>query len=162
MLSGRSHCDTNLGGRGKGHEPRWVALDPASDFPYTRREDDAVSQEGAQVSDIEQRSTEYIIIKNSLDVRVRTTETQVAASIQAAIQVAIALVVNLTILDDAQAEKVTQELLQYSQIQQVNRQKIYIENSRDVQVETNDTDIAISLQLMLQLLLALLVQVDIL
>ncbi|MDZ5472176.1 spore coat protein [Bacillus sp. 31A1R] len=160
MLSGRGHCGTRGDVLGTTGGKRWDALDPESVFPITT--DDDVRQEGNQVNDIEQRSSEYIVIRNSLDVRVTSTETQVAASLQAAIQAAIALVINLSIADGDQAEAVTQELLQYTQIQQVNRQKIYIENSRQVRVETTDTDVAVSLQLMIQLLLALLVEIDIL
>ena len=101
------------------------------------------------------------MVKDSCDIKVTSTETQVAVSLQAALQVAIALVVNLTIADSNQAEKVTQDLLQFSRIEQVNRQSVYIENSRDVDIQMTDTDIAVSLQLMLQLLLALLVQIDV-
>lgn len=139
---------------------RWNALDPSSNFPFSDH-DAVIRQEADQVSNIEQRSKEVIVIKDSLDVRVTTTETQVAASLQAALQVAIALVVNITIADSDQAEKVTQDLLQLSRIEQVNKQSVFIENCRKVDVRVTDTDIAVSIQLMLQLLLALLIQLDI-
>lgn len=153
-----SSCDTRDERRGS-HDRKWNALDPNSHFPFSK--DEEILQNADQVSDIEQKSFEKIIIKDSCDIKVRTTETQVAVSLQAALQVAIALVVNLTIADSDQAEHVTQELLQYSQIEQVNRQTIYIENSRDIEVTTSDTDVAVSIQLLLQLLLALLIQIDI-
>ncbi|MFE8702290.1 spore coat protein [Cytobacillus sp. FJAT-54145] len=163
MLSGKNRCETRgeVFGTTTDCHRRWTALDPASNFPFTGDDADIV-QEADQVSDIEQRSSEKIVIKDSLNINVTSTETQVAVSLQAALQVAIALVVNITIADSDQAEKVTQELLQYSQIQQVNRQSIYVENSRDVNITTTDTDVAVSIQLLLQLLLALLVEVDIL
>lgn len=169
MLSGRTNCQVDyrrddkcytkndVGGE---RDRKWNALDPNSSFPYSNDDSD-IFQNADQVSDVEQRSYEKIIIKDSLDIRVKTTETQVAVSLQAALQVAIALVVNITIADSEQAEQVTQELLQYSQIEQVNRQTVYIENSRDVEVTTTDTDVAVSIQLLLQLLLALLIQIDI-
>lgn len=138
---------------------RWNALDPTSEFPTNNS--GAVDQEGAQVSDLAQRSFERIIIKDSCEIKVTTTDTQVAVSLQAALQVAIALVVNITIADSEQAESLTQELIQYSQIQQLNRQTIYIENCRDIEVTTTDTDVAVSIQLLLQILLALLIQLDI-
>lgn len=137
---------------------RWNALDPSS-FPSSN--DGAFVQDATEFAGIEQRSREMIMIRDSCDVTVRSTETQVAASLQAALQVAIALVVNISIADDDQAEKITQELLQFSRIQQVNKQSVIIENSRDVDVSMTDTDIAVSIQLMLQLLLALLIQLDI-
>lgn len=165
MLSGRTEFtrDDKCERRGDvmgARDRKWNALDPSSRFPFSDKNDDIV-QEADQVSDIEQRSYERIIIKDSCDIKVKTTETQVAVSLQAALQVAIALVVNLTIADSEQAEHVTQELLQYSQIEQVNRQTVYIENSRDIEVTTTDTDVAVSIQLLLQLLLALLIQIDI-
>src|SRR5699024_7033926 len=121
-----------------------------------------IDQDGDQVSDIDQSSHEVIIIRDSCDISVETTDTKVAASLQGALQVAIAVVINITIADSSRAEKVTQELLQMSQIRQANRQKLVIENSRDIDVTTTDTDVAISLQLMLQILIALFVQLGIL
>ena len=75
---------------------------------------------------------------------------------------AIAVVVNISIDDATRAERVTIELLEKTQIQQTNRQKLIIVNSRDVEVTTEDTDVAISLQLLLQVLVAVIVQLDIL
>ncbi|WP_084783353.1 spore coat protein [Bacillus dakarensis] len=171
MLSGNCHESRNRVGGASERESvcprcndrggrRWNALDPSSQFPFSN-DDAQVSQEADQFSGIEQRSREVIVVKDSCDINVTSTETQVAVSLQAALQVAIALVVNLTIADSNQAEKVTQDLLQFSRIEQVNRQSVYIENSRDVDIQMTDTDIAVSLQLMLQLLLALLVQIDV-
>ncbi|OAS83834.1 MULTISPECIES: spore coat protein [Metabacillus] len=133
---------------------RWSALDDCKNENTT--------QDAVQVTETLQASEELIVIKDSCNIEVKTTETQVAVSLQAAIQVAIALVINLTIADSNQAEKVTQQLLQNSVIKQANKQKLIIENSRDVKVTTTDTDVAISLQVLIQILLALLVQIDIL
>lgn len=157
---GHDVCQCGRGDVG-GEFRRFNALDPTSRFPFSDNDGD-ILQRADQVSDIEQRSAERIIIKDSCDIKVKTTDTQVAVSIQAAIQIAIAIVINITIADSEQAEAVTQDLLQFSQIQQVNRQTICIENSRDIEVTTTDTDVAVSIQLLLQLLLALLIQVDIL
>lgn len=115
-----------------------------------------------QISQIDQSSNEVIIIRDSCDITVETTDTQIAASLQAALQVAIAVVVNITIADSSRAEKVTQELLEMSQIRQSNRQRLVIVNSRNVDVRTTDTDVAISLQVMLQILVSLFAQLDIL
>jgi len=46
-------------------------------------------------------------------------------------------------------------------MKQVNKQKLVIENSKDVKVTTTDTDVAISLQVLLQILIALVVNIDI-
>lgn len=142
----------------------WIALDEDSRHPlscnHSRRDGD-VFNEADLVSDIDQSSHEVIIIRDSCDIDVVTTDTKVAVSLQAALQVAIAVVINLTIADGQRAEKVTQELLEFSQIRQTNRQKLVIVNSRSVDVTTSDTDVAVSLQLMLQILVALLVVLDI-
>src|SRR5690625_4310385 len=65
-----------------------------------------VNQEVDLISDIDQSSHELIVIRSSCEVNVETTDTQVALSLQAAIQVAIAVVINLTIADNARAEQV--------------------------------------------------------
>lgn len=167
---------------------KWVALDEKSCHPsecdtkkeYTNHHggyhghhennnldnffdtDATVGQHAAQVSETEQISSETIIVRDSCEVDVTSTDTQVAVSIQVALQVAIALVINLTIADSARAEQVTQQLLQQADIKQLNKQKLIIENSRQVSVKTTDTDVAISLQVLLQVLIALVVNIDIL
>ncbi|QGQ47854.1 spore coat protein [Metabacillus sediminilitoris] len=120
-----------------------------------------VQQYADQVSDIEQFSSETIIVRDSTNISVTTTDTQVAVSLQVALQVAIALVINLTIADSNRAEQVTQQLLQQADMKQVNRQSLVIENSSGVTVATTDTDVAISLQVLLQILVALIVSLDI-
>lgn len=144
---------------------QWIALDEDDRHPldcfYSDRDGDVVN-DADLISDIEQSSDEVIIIRDSCDVDVVTTDTKVAVSLQAALQVAIAVVINITIADEARAERVTQELLEFSQIRQTNRQRLVIVNCRSVDVTTSDTDVAVSLQLMLQILVALLVQLDIL
>lgn len=141
----------------------WNALDRDSKHPVepcgSSRDDDL--NEANQISDIDQSSHEIIIIRDSCDIKVETTDTQIAASLQGALQVAIAVVVNITIADNSRAERVTQELLEMSQIRQTNRQRLEIINSRTVDVQTTDTDVAISLQVMLQILVALFAQLDI-
>ncbi len=135
---------------------RWSALDDC------KCKHENTTQEAVQVNDTVQVSEEYIFIKDSCNIDVKSTDTQVAVSLQAAIQVAIALVINLTIADSDRAEQVTQQLLQSSVIKQANKQKVIIENSRDVKITTTDKDVAISLQVLIQILLALLVSIDIL
>ncbi len=143
---------------------KWTAHDQNMDHPCDpcRDNNGDIDNNAAEIADIDQSSNEIIIIRDSCDVTVETTDTQVAVSLQAALQVAIAIVVNITIADSSRAETVTQELLQRAQIRQANRQKLVIVNSRSVNVTTTDTDVAISLQLLLQILVALVAQLDIL
>ncbi|WP_026561087.1 MULTISPECIES: spore coat protein [Bacillaceae] len=137
---------------------RWSALDDCK----CKHSNSNTTQDAVQTNETVQVSEEFIHIKDSCNVDIKSTDTQVAVSLQAAIQVAIALVINLTIADSARAEQVTQDLLQNSVIRQANKQKVIIENSRDVTITTTDTDVAISLQVLIQILLALLVSIDIL
>src|SRR5699024_9774419 len=122
----------------------WVALDTDTRHPMSSCSSSAdgdIVNEADLLSDIEQASDEVIIIRDSCEIDVVTTDTKVAVSLQAALQVAIAVVINITIADSARAEKVTQELLEFSQIRQTNRQKLVIVNSRSVDVTTTDTDV---------------------
>ncbi|CAM4058666.1 spore coat protein [Bacillus cereus] len=119
-------------------------------------------EEAIQTDKIDQISEEYIEIVDSADVQVTTTDTKAALSIQAALQAAIVVVVSISIADSEKADKITQELFQKSAIKQINRQKTFIKNSRNVTVTTTDTDIAVNIQILLQILLALLVKLNIL
>ncbi|WP_242225730.1 spore coat protein [Bacillus cereus group sp. BfR-BA-01358] len=119
-------------------------------------------EEAIQTDKIDQISEEYIEIVDSADVQVTTTDTKAALSIQAALQAAIVVVVSISITDSEKADKITQELFQKSAIKQINRQKTFIKNSRNVTVTTTDTDIAVNIQILLQILLALLVKLNIL
>lgn len=138
---------------------QWSALDPNQCHPMSESDD---TQESDQVNKTVQKSEEYIFIKDSLDVTVSTTDTKAAISLQAALQAAIALVINISIADSAKADQVTQDLLQTAKTKQMTFQKTVIENSRNVDVTTTDTQAAVNIQILLQLLLALIIRLDIL
>ena len=140
-------------------ERKWRALDHCENKRFTGED---VWQEADQIAKTEQQSFEKIIVKDSEDVKVQTTDTQVAATIQAALQIAIAVVVRISIGDNEQGNGVIEELKQVSSIKQKNSQKTIIENSTNVRVKTTDTDVAVNLQLLLQVLVAILVSLDIL
>lgn len=140
----------------------WSALDSGSRHPISCNDDETVNQEATQVSRTLQRSEEVIIIKDSLGVDVKTTDTQASVNLQVALQLAIALVISITIADSARAEQVTQDLLQRVQVRQVNKQRTVIENSRNVEVTTTDTDVAVNIQVLVQILVALVAKIDIL
>ncbi|TSB47108.1 spore coat protein [Alkalicoccobacillus porphyridii] len=141
-------------------EKKWSALDPRACHPMDREGD--LVQEANQVNKTVQLSEEYILIKDSCDVTVNSTDTKAALSLQASLQTAIALVISISIADSEKAEKITQELLQSSKVKQLTYQKTVVENSKKVDVTTTDTQIAVNIQLLLQILLALLVKLDIL
>ena len=68
----------------------------------------------------------------------------------------------MSIADGFRADRITQELFQSSRIKQVTRQKTIVENSRDIEVRTIDSQVATNIQLLTQVLLALIVELDIL
>lgn len=140
---------------------RWNALDPSMCHPLDHKANNSTQQANQQGQSI-QHSYESIVIRDSCDIDVTTTETQVAINLQAAIQAAISLVVSLSIADTEKAKLVTQDLQTNLRSCQINRQETYIENSRGVNVTTTDTDIAVNAQLLLLVLVALLVRLDIL
>ncbi|AEN92106.1 MULTISPECIES: spore coat protein [Bacillaceae] len=140
-------------------ERKWRALDHCENKRFSGRD---VWQEADQIAATEQKSFEKIIVKDSEGVRVQTTDTQIAATIQVALQIAIAVVVRITIGDNVQGNSVVEELKQFASIKQKNSQKTIIENSTNVNVTATDTDIAVNLQVLLQVLIAILVTLDIL
>jgi len=121
-----------------------------------------VNQEALQLNHTEQDSDELIWIRESCSVKVHTTDTQVAVSLQVALQLAIALVIGITIGDSEKGQYVAQQLTQEIGTEQTNKQKIIINNSKDINVTTTDTDVAVNIQALLQILLALVGELDIL
>ncbi|WP_280169450.1 spore coat protein [Priestia megaterium] len=140
-------------------ERKWRALDHCENKRFTGND---VWQEADQIAKTEQQSFEKIIVKDSENVKVQSTDTQIAATIQAALQIAIAVVVRISIGDNEQGKGVIEELKQVSSIKQKNAQKTIVENSTNVRVKTTDTDVAVNLQLLLQVLVAILASLDIL
>ncbi|MCM3197176.1 spore coat protein [Priestia megaterium] len=120
-----------------------------------------IVQDANQATVIEQESNELIWIKESCNVSVQTTDTQAAISLQVALQLAIALVLRLTIGSSDDSEGITEDLLQHFDTEQTNKQKIIINNSKDVDITTTDTDVSVSIQALLQVLLTLVAKLEI-
>ncbi|MED4018648.1 spore coat protein [Sutcliffiella cohnii] len=140
------------------HTKRWSALDDRARHPLCK--DDV--QQSVQENKVIQESYEQIIIEDSCDIDVITIDTKAAVSLQAAIQAAIDLVLNLSIADSTEAQRISQELVQKSKTVQVNKQQTLIRNSKNVSVRTADTDLVINIQLLLQILVALIIRVGVL
>lgn len=156
----RSNCNTH-----EDSERSWSALDSASRHPlsgFCNNDDTRINQEAIQDNNQLQLSEELIYIKDSCNVNITSTDVKAALSLQAALQAAIAVIVSISIADADNAEKITQELIQSSNVKQITRQKTIVENSRDIEITTTDAQIALNIQLLLQLLLALIVEIDIL
>jgi spore coat protein X len=145
--------------REKDEYRRWSALDPKSSHPLDKN-NNTNDLEGV-IENIQQ-SFEQIVVIDSADVEVTSTDTQAAVSLQVAIQAAIALIISISIADSQKAERLTQDLLARVKTMQINRQQTIIENSRGVRITTTDTDLVVNIQLLLQILIALIVRLDIL
>jgi spore coat protein X len=156
----RSNCNTH-----EDSERSWSALDSASRHPlsgFCNDDDTRIDQEARQDNNQVQLSEELIYIKDSCNVNITSTDVKAALSLQAALQAAIAVIVSISVADADNADKITQQLIQSSNIKQITRQKTIVENSRDIDITTTDAQIALNIQLLLQLLLALIVEIDIL
>lgn len=140
---------------------KWSALDPTMEHPMSYRNPDEGASQNSQVKNV-QTSDECIVIKDSCDVNVSSTDTQAAVNIQVAIQAAIALVISISVADGESTDDITADLFGKLKSSQVNKQQLYIENSRDVEVSTTDTDIAVNAQIMLQVLIAIVVRLNVL
>jgi spore coat protein X len=123
---------------------------------------DILNQSADQINKDIQLSEELIHIIDSCDVKVNTTDTKAAVSLQASLQAAIALIISVSIADSSTAERITQDLMQTTKTKQQTFQKVVIEGSQGVNVTTTDTQVALNIQILLQILLALIVRLDIL
>lgn len=125
-------------------------------------EEATVTQNGDQFSFVDQESDELIWIRESCNITVQTTDTQAAVSLQVGLQLAIALVISITIGDTDRGRAVVQDIFQQFNDEQTNRQKIFIDNSKDVNIVTTDTDLTVNVQALLEVLVALVVKLDVL
>ncbi|MDF2858339.1 MAG: spore coat protein [Neobacillus sp.] len=139
-------------------EKKWRALDSCDN----KGQEADVVQEADQVVKSSQESFEWIVIKDSEGIDVHTTDTQVAVSLQAAIQVAIAIVISITVGDSEKGNAVAQDLKQFFKNKQRNSQKTVIQGSKNVQVTTTDTQVAVNIQALLQILVAIVAKLDVL
>ena len=120
-----------------------------------------VVQDADQYSNVDQESNELIFIKDSYNCCVKSTDTQVAVSLQVGLQLAIALVLRITLFDSEEGDAVAQELMQSFSTVQSNKQKIIIDNCKDVNVTTTDTDLSVNIQALLEVLLSLVATLDV-
>lgn len=142
-------------------DKKWKALDHC-DKGKGKDDDANVLQEGDQFVSNKQQSFEWIIIEDSEGVNVQTTDTQAAVSLQLGIQAAIAAVISITIGDTEQGNAIAQDIKQFIKTKQRNAQKTIIEGSKNVEVITTDTDLAVNIQALLQILVAIVVKLDVL
>ncbi|WP_027417071.1 spore coat protein [Aneurinibacillus terranovensis] len=150
--SGRHH---------RNESKRIRALDKSGVHPLEHA-NAAIEQKAIALADTLQKSEEAIIIKDSCDITVTTTDTQAAVNLQAALQVAITAIVSVSIASSERGAQIIQELLQKTQMKQISHQKTYIANSRGVSVTATNLDIAANIRLLIQVLMALIVKLDIL
>nr|WP_246596308.1 spore coat protein [Bacillus alkalicola] len=125
-------------------------------------DDQDETQDAANKNKTLQLNEEYIFIKDSCDVTVNTTDTKAAVNLQAGLQAAIAVLISISVADSSTREELTQELMNTAKVKQISYQKTVVENSRNVDIATTDTQAAANIQILLQLLIALAVKLDIL
>ncbi|MED4278595.1 carboxypeptidase regulatory-like domain-containing protein, partial [Priestia megaterium] len=99
-------------------------------------------------------------IKNSHNIKIQLSDNQSANSLQLSLHLAIALILNIISDTTDSDDLVIQESIQQSIIK-ADKQSIVIENSRDITIITNDTDLTANIQILLQILVAILIQIDI-
>jgi spore coat protein X len=128
-------------------------------FEDESKEDAVIEQEVDAFSFVDQESTELIWIKDSCDIEVSTTDTQVAVQLQVVIQVAIGVVISILSSNVANSEVIAQDLLAHANLEQTNKQKIIIVNSKDVKITTTDADVAVNIQAVIEALIAVFVSV---
>jgi spore coat protein X len=130
-------------------EKKWRALDHC-DFGNNGA---VIDQDPNAVSNIDQESFEWIVVKDSEGVTVNTVDTQIAAQLQTAIQTAIGII-TATLVGNVQGQVIAQELNAVLKTNQRNTQKTVIEGSKNITVSTTDTDIAANVQVAAQTLTA--------
>lgn len=140
---------------------RWRALGPDEWFRSPHSEA-TISQTEDQFSSTEQDSDEVIIVKDSCDITIHITDTKASVSLQLGLQLAIVLLVSITVGDTERTMAIANQIIQGFQTRQKNRRRIIIENSRNVSVIITETDISLNIQTLLQVLLAIVVKADIL
>ena len=138
---------------------KWRALDHCND--HGDNNEDVVEQDAVQSVSNKQQSYEWIIVRDSEDVEIETTDTQAALSLQLGIQAAIAAVISITIGDTDQGRAVAQDMKQFIKTKQRNVQKTIVEGSKNVTVTTTDVDLAVNIQAMLQILVSLVARLEI-
>lgn len=138
-------------------EKKWKALDCCDD----KKNDATVTQEADQLNVTKQNSYEWIIVEDSECVKVITTDNQLAISLQAAIQVAIAVVISITVGDSDRGRAVVQDLKQFIRTKQSNTQKTIVKGSKGITVTTTDNQVAVNIQALLQVLVAIVAKLDI-
>ncbi len=141
-------------------ETKWRALDYCKSN-INDQNNAAVTQDADQAVSNQQISDEWIIIKDSENIDVTTTDRQAAVSLQLGIEAAIAAVISIAIGGSA-SQGVSQDINQMIGTRQGNRQKTIVEQSSDIQITTTDTDIAVNIQLLFQVLATIVVSLDIL
>ncbi|WP_033828940.1 spore coat protein [Bacillus andreraoultii] len=156
------HVNLEESHRSTSHHREWNALDPTSDHPLGRFLSNDDDQKSIQTVKEYQVSEELILVRDSADVTVNTTDAKAAISLVASLNAFIAAIINISVASADDAEEIKQTLFSSTGIKQVNVQKTVIENSRGVEVNTTDVNLAVNIQLLLQIILALLVNLEIL
>jgi len=124
-----------------------------NNFEHENNDDAVIDQEADAFSLINQDSDELIWIKDSCEITVSTVDTQIATQVQTALTTVIG-VITATLVGNVDGQVIAQEVLAVANLSQVNKQKIIIVNSKDVDITTADTDVGSNIQVAIQTLTA--------
>jgi len=124
-------------------------------FEDESKEDAVIDQDTDAFSFIDQDSDELIWIKDSCDIDVTTRDTQDATQVQLLLQTVV-FVLTILLAEEGKGQVIAQELFAAANIDQVNKQKIIIVNSKDVTITTTDSDTALNVQIVAQTLVSVL------
>jgi spore coat protein X len=140
-------------------EKKWRALDHCCENSSNLNAD--VTQSGEQVASTSQQTFEWIVVKDSEGVTVTKTDNQAAASLQAALEAAIAIVISITVGSSDAGKAVAQELKQMFKSRQRISKKLIILGSRQVEVTTTDNQLVVNIQVLVELLATLVAKLQI-
>ncbi|WP_144647169.1 spore coat protein [Priestia megaterium] len=130
-------------------EKKWRALDHCG----TGNNGAVIDQDPNAVSNVDQESFEWIIVKDSEGITVNTTDTQTVLQTQGLLQTAIATI-TATLVGNVEGKVIAEELNAILKTNQRNTQKTVIEGSKFITVTTTDTDTVANTQLVTQTLVA--------
>lgn len=104
---------------------------------------------------------QLVVVKHSENVEISLTNIQALINLQFALQLAIELILSVSLLTTAQNGRVIQDLTEVTHSSQRTVSTIVVENSRNVTVNETTADIAANVQLLLQVLLAIVAKLDV-
>lgn len=122
---------------------------------------DQVVESVLQTEYDEQASYITIVVQDSAEVEILNSDFQAALSLQATLQLALAIILSVVIADEGTYNRVVNDIVTRIQEVQILRRVIKVENSYNVRVQVVATELAFNLQLLLQLMVSILAKLEV-